>query len=59
MKTNPIPVRLDALERRQLVQLKRLTKMSQSQIIRLGLGYALPLFISGQVNPMSLKGGGQ
>lgn len=56
MKTTPIPVRLEGSERRHLRDLKKTTNLSQSQLIRLAVAYALPLFISGKVNPFSLCG---
>lgn len=49
-KKNPIPVRLDPLEDSRLSEIAAQTGLSKSEVVRRACRFAMPKFLSGEVD---------
>lgn len=48
--SDPIPVKLDTATRKVVAQVKKKTSFTNSEILRRAVRYAVPKFLSGEVN---------
>lgn len=52
---DPIPTKFDPAEEKMIREINRLTSLPLAQIIKRGMRFALPKFVSGEVSILTLE----